>query len=75
MKRVKAEGVLVATSELTLGSLEFFGSEVTHDLETFKADCDVIVANRWSDKLTDVAEKVYTMGLFKRFQCDGDKSR
>ena len=75
MKRVKAKGVPVATSEPTLDSLEFFGSEVTHDLETFKAGCDVIVANSWSDKLTDVAEKVYTMGLFKRFQCDGDKSR
>ena len=32
----------------------------------FKAGCDVIVANRWSDELADVEERVYTMGLFKR---------
>lgn len=75
MKCVKTKGVPTVVYEPTLDTLEFFGSEVTHDLETFKAGCDVIVANRWSDKLTDVAEKVYTMGLFKRFQCDGDKSR
>lgn len=43
---------------------------MTHDLEAFKAGCDVIVANRWSDELADVADKVYTRGLFKR-----DKSR
>ena len=52
--------------EPTLEAPEFFGSEVTHDLEAFKAGCDVIVANRWSDELADVADKVYTRGLFKR---------
>lgn len=50
----------------TLDAPEFFGSEVTHDLEAFKAGCDVIVANRWSDELVDVADKVYTRDLFKR---------
>ena len=45
---------------------EFYGSEVTHDLEAFKQRCDVIVANRWSDDLADVAEKVYTRDLFRR---------
>ena len=66
MKRVKARGVPVVVYEPTLDAPEFFGSEVTHDLEAFKAGCDVIVANRWSDELADVADKVYTRGLFKR---------
>lgn len=66
MKRVKAKGVPVVVYEPTLHAPEFFGSEVTHDLEAFKAGCDVIVANRWSDELADVADKVYTRDLFKR---------
>ncbi|HJI45717.1 MAG TPA: hypothetical protein OIL77_09940 [Coriobacteriaceae bacterium] len=66
MKRVKAKGVPVAVYEPTLDAPEFFGSEVTHDLEAFKAGCDVIVANRRSDELADVSEMVYTRDLFKR---------
>ena len=66
MKRVKAKGVPVIVYEPALDAPEFFGSEVTHDLEAFKARCDVIVANRWSDDLVDVAGKVYTRDLFKR---------
>ena len=66
MKRVKAKGVPVVVYEPTLDAPEFFGSEVTHDLEAFKAGCDVIVANRWSDELADVADKVYTRDLYKR---------
>ena len=66
MKRVKAKGVPVVAYEPTLDAPEFFGSEVTHDLEAFKAGCDVIVANRWSDELKDMADKVYTRDLFKR---------
>ena len=67
MKRVKAKGVPVVVYEPTLpeGS-EFFGSEVTSDLEAFKRRCDVIVANRWSDDLADAADKVYTRDLFRR---------
>ena len=52
--------------ESTLDDPEFFGSEVTHDLEGFKRRADVIVANRWSDELSDVSEKVYTRDLFRR---------
>ena len=66
MKRVKAKGVPVVVYEPTLGALEFFGSEVTHDLEAFKAGCDAIVANRWRDELAGVADTVYRRVLFKR---------
>ena len=66
MKRVKAKGVSVVVYEPMLDAPEFFGSEVTHDLEAFKGRCDVIVANRWSDDLADVAAKIYTRDLFRR---------
>lgn len=66
MKRVKAKGVPVVVYEPALDAPEFFGSEVTHDLETFTGGCDVIVADSWSDELADVADKVYTRDLFKR---------
>ena len=66
MKRVKAKDVPVVVYEPTLDAPEFYGSEVTHDFAKFKAECDVIVANRWSDDLADVAGKVYTRDLFKR---------
>ena len=52
--------------EPILDAPEFFGSEVTHDLEAFKSGCDVIVANRWSDELANASDKVYTRDLFKR---------
>ena len=66
MKRVKAKGVPVVVYEPTLDAPEFFGSEVMRDLEAFKDGYDVIVANRWSDELVDVTDKVYTRDLFKR---------
>ncbi len=66
MKRIKAKGVTVVVYEPALDEAEFFGSEVTHDLEAFKARVDVIVANRQDDALADVADKVYTRDTFKR---------
>ena len=60
MKRVKVKGVPVVVNEPTPNAPELFDPEVTRDLETFKAGCDMIVANRWSDELVDVADKVYT---------------
>ena len=52
--------------EPTLDAPDFFRFEVMHDLEAFKARCGVIVVNRWSDDLVNVADKVYTRDLFKR---------
>ncbi len=66
MKRIKAKGIPMVVYEPTLDAPDFFGSEVTHDLEGFKECCDLIVANRWNPELTDVAEKVYTRDLFRR---------
>ena len=66
MKRVNFKGVPVVVYEITLDAPEFFGSEVINDLEAFKTGCDVLVANRWSDELEDVADMVYTRDFFKR---------
>ncbi|MFT9009507.1 MAG: nucleotide sugar dehydrogenase [Bifidobacterium sp.] len=66
MKRIKARGITVVVYEPTLNDPDFFGSKVTHDLEAFKQESDVIVANRWNADLSDVPDKVYTRDLFKR---------
>lgn len=66
MKRIKAKGIPVVVYEPTLQDKEFFRSPVCRDLVQFKKECDLIVANRWSDDLADVKEKVYTRDLFDR---------
>lgn len=66
MKRLKAKGVEVIVYEPNLESTEYFRSEVVIDLEDFKRRADVIVTNRRSSILDDVAGKVYTRDIFGR---------
>ena len=66
MKRLQQKGIPMLVFEPALDEAEFYGSEVTHDLDDFKKRADLIVANRWHDELSDVSSKVYTRDLFRR---------
>ena len=66
MRRLRAEGMPLVIYEPTLKEDTFYGDRVEKDLDKFKAECDVILANRAAPELADVAGKVYTRDLYSR---------
>ena len=66
MKRLKAKGIEVVIYEPTLADTTFFKSRVIGSLSRFKAEVDIIIANRHCDDLEDVSEKVFSRDLYRR---------
>lgn len=64
MKRIKAKGIDVEIYEPAMAEDRFYGSKVVRDIDAFKRECDIIVANRMTSAIEDVKDKVFTRDLF-----------
>jgi len=64
MKRLKAKGIEIQIYEPAMHENTFFGSSVIRDLEAFKQDCDIIIANRMTPELADLQNKIFTRDVF-----------
>jgi UDPglucose 6-dehydrogenase len=64
MKRIKAKGIEVVIYEPAMHEDQFFGSKIIQNLQVFKEQCDIIIANRMTNEIDDAREKVFTRDLF-----------